>query len=150
MPGMIERPEKEISAEVKLYLRQIRDIESAVMRIEDQLATIRAERSGAKALAYDKDRIRSTATSDQMVNLLIKYDDTERELWEGRTELLKRRSRICQEIELLDNEKLRQVLYYVYVRHLSWDETASAMGYTRRRVEQLHGIALLELSKKIS
>ena len=141
--------EKENSAAVKLYLRQIKDAESAVVSLEDQLATINADMVGVKGLTYDKEAVHSIPISDRLTELMIKYEDTAEELWVLRKELLERRTTICREIEQLDDERQRQVLYYFYVKHMSWDEVARTMGYTRRWVEHIHGHALLEFAKRV-
>ncbi len=137
------------SADAKMYLRQIKDGESAAGRLEDRLATINAEMAGIKGLTYDKEAVHSIPISDRLTELMIKYEDTAEELWALKEELLERRTTICEEIEQLEDERQRQVLYYLYVKHMSWDEVAKAMGYSRRWVEHIHGHALLEFGKRV-
>ncbi len=137
------------SADAKMYLRQIKDGESAAGRLEDRLATINAEMAGIKGLTYDKEAVHSIPISDRLTELMIKYEDTAEELWALKEELLERRTTICEEIEQLEDERQRQVLYYLYVKHMSWDEVAKAMGYSRRWVEHIHGHALLEFAKRV-
>lgn len=134
----------------KQYLLQIKYAESKVRRINDQLATVRAEMSALKSPAYDADRVQTSATSDKMLNLIIRYGEIEQKLTEEVDSLLTTREKIISEIESLENDKYREILYLVYVKHMKWDDIATEMYYTRRRVEQLHGLALLEFSKKIS
>lgn len=137
------------SAEAKVYLRQIKDGESAAGRLEDRIATINAEMAGIKGLTYDKEAVHSIPISDRLTELMIKYEDTAEELWALKEELLERRTTICEEIEQLEDERQRQVLYYLYVKHMSWDEVAKTMGYSRRWVEHIHGHALLEFAKRV-
>ncbi|MBP3900138.1 MAG: DUF1492 domain-containing protein [Blautia sp.] len=137
------------SADAKMYLRQIKDGESAAGRLEDRLATINAEMAGIKGLTYDKEAVHSIPISDRLTELMIKYEDTAEELWALKEELLERRTTICEEIEQLEDERQRQVLYYLYVKHMSWDEVAKTMGYSRRWVEHIHGHALLEFAKRV-
>ena len=132
----------------KQYLLQIKYAESKVRRINDQLATVRAEMSALKSPAYDADRVQTSATSDKMLNLIIRYGEIEQALADEAESLLTIRSKIISEIEALENDKQREVLYLVYVRHLRWDDVASEMGYTRRWVEKLHGHALIEFKKE--
>ena len=132
-----------------MYLRQIKDGESAAGRLEDRLATINAEMAGIKGLTYDKEAVHSIPISDRLTELMIKYEDTAEELWALKEELLERRTTICEEIEQLEDERQRQVLYYLYVKHMSWDEVAKTMGYSRRWVEHIHGHALLEFVKRV-
>lgn len=134
----------------KQYLLQIKYAESKVRRINDQLATVRAEMSALKSPAYDADRVQTSATSDKMLNLIIRYGEIEQKLTEEVNSLLTTREKIISEIESLENDKYRETLYLVYVKHMGWDDIAAEMHYTRRRVEQIHGLALLEFSKKIS
>ena len=134
----------------KQYLLHIKYAESKVRRIRDQLDTVRAEMSALKSPAYDTDRVQTPATSDKMINLIIRYGEIEQKLTEEIDALLTIRSKIIAEIESLDNDKYREVLYLVYVKHMHWDDVASELLYTRRRVEQLHGLALLDFQKKIS
>ena len=132
----------------KQYLLQIKYAESKVRRINDQLATVRAEMSALKSPSYDTDRVQTSETSDKMINLIIRYGEIEQALADEAESLLTIRSKIISEIESLENDKQREVLYLVYVRHLRWDDVASEMGYTRRWVEKLHGHALIEFKKK--
>lgn len=134
----------------KQYLLQIKYAESKVRRIRDQLDIVHAEMSALKSPAYDADRVQTSATSDKMLNLVIRYGELEQKLTEEVDALLTIRSQIISEIESLENDNQRDVLYLVYVKHLHWDDVASEMGYTRRWVEKLHGHALIEFKKKKS
>ena len=131
----------------KAYLRQIETIERKIERIEDNLRTIRAEMGGMKSPSYDTDHVQITASSDKMLDLIIKYEGLEQRLISERNKLIATRERIRSEIEQLDNDQYREVLYWIYISHLSWDDTADRMHYTRRWVEVLHGRALQEFER---
>lgn len=133
---------------VKQYLLQIKSHEDSVRRLQDALYTIHCEMSMLKSPSYDSDRVQSSNSEDKMLSLIIRYSETEARLTDEINRLLTVREKIIHQIESLDNDKHREVLYLLYVKHMRWDDIANAMHYSRRRVEQLHGTALLEFQEK--
>lgn len=132
----------------KQYLLQIKYLENSIRRKRDQLDTIRSEMSMLKSPAYTSEKVQASKMDDKMLQLIILYSDIEARLTEEVSNLLVIREKIINQIEALDNDKHREVLYLVYVKHLSWDDVAQSMCYSRRRVEQIHGMALLEFEKR--
>lgn len=133
---------------VKQYLQQIKSHEASVRRLRDLLHTIHCEMSMLKSPSYDSDKVQSPNSEDKMLNLIIRYSETEALLTDEINRLLTVRDKIVRQIESLDNDKHREVLYLLYVKHMRWDDIADTMHYSRRRVEQLHGNALLEFRNK--
>ena len=133
---------------VKQYLSQIKSHEDSVRRLQDLLYTIHCEMSMLKSPSYDSDRVQSSNSEDKMLSLIIRYSETETRLTDEINRLLTVREKIIHQIESLENDKHREVLYLLYVKHMRWDDIANAMHYSRRRVEQLHGTALLEFQEK--
>lgn len=131
----------------KDYLSQIQRIEGHIKRIEDQLRTIHAEMSMLKSPVLDADRVHGSGNDDKLLELIIKYGDVEKRLWSEMDKLVTTRERVRGEIESMANDKYRRVLYDRYVKHMSWDEIASDMMYSRRWVEMLHGHALHEFAR---
>lgn len=131
----------------KTYLKQVKAIEDRIERVEDRLATIRSELGAMKSPSYDANRVQTSWNADKTLDLIIKYGSLEKKLLDERERLLAVRERICSEIELLENDQYKSVLYWVYVSHLSWEEIAAKMHYTRRWVEVLHGRALVEFER---
>ena len=128
----------------KEYLKQIKSIEHRIERIREHIALIESEMSGMKSPDYSADRVQSSKTSDKLIKLISRYDSEYRRLVSEWDHLLRTRTKICSQIEALTDERYKQILFAVYVNHLTWDEVAESMSFTRRWVEILHGRALKE------
>ena len=131
----------------KAYLSQIKRIENRVERLKDQLQTIRAEMSMLKSPTLEKDHIQSSSSEDKMLKLIIKYGDTERRLLAVMDRLLNTRDRIYGEIESMENEKYKRILYLRYVNGILWEQIAEEMHADLRWTYRLHGYALEAFSK---
>lgn len=98
------------------------------------------------AIRYDKDKVQ-TSPDDQMSVVMEKVDDYERKLKHRLLSLLDKQSQASELIMELDDSLQRQVLqlYYLDKDRLYWDDIATMMGYTKRRLYQIHGEAIEKL-----
>lgn len=127
---------------VKEYLQQIGRLEHRIIRLRDSLDTIRSQMSGVRSPSYDANKVQTSARDDRMLMLISRFEDTEAKLIEAISESIRARAKILDEIDEIEDDNQKQVLYYRYVKHLKWDAIADEMHYTRRRIEQIHGNAL--------
>lgn len=126
----------------KQYLRQIQSIENRIDRIRQQLHKIGLEMDTLKSPDYGKDRIASTSSGDQMINMIIRYDEQYSKLMREMRRLLEVRTRICDEIEQLSDDRYKKILFERYVMHRTWEDVAEITGYETRYVYDLHSKAL--------
>lgn len=127
---------------VKQYLKQIGSIQYKLERIRERLRMLNADIDHIKSPDYGKDRIVSSASGDQMINMIIKCDEEYSELMREQGRLLDARKKICEEIEQLGDDRYKRILFERYVALRSWDEVASVTGYDPTYVFDLHGKAL--------
>ena len=50
-------------------------------------------------------------------------------------------------IKMLDDEKLQLILFKRYLNYQRWEVIAADLGYSYRRVTQMHGEALVKIAK---
>ena len=60
-------------------------------------------------------------------------------------ELCRIKREVNAAIDAVEDVKLRRVLELRYRNYLSWDRIAEDMGYERRHITRLHGMALLRV-----
>lgn len=133
----------------KDYLLQIRDIKKRILQIRQQLRQLDLDMSGLKSPDLGADRVVSSSSGDKMLRLIIKHEAEYRRLMNEQDRLITVRSRICQEIESLEDGRHREILTYRYVLLMRWPEIAEAMSISESHMYRLHGDALEAFHKKM-
>lgn len=123
----------------KQRLQCIQDMKNAFFRysdlaemLRDELATLEKQHTGA----YIKN------PSNRRGELLKEYAETEEKLTEKAEQLLKLRSIICEEVERLDNDKQKNILFLIYVKGVRIKTIAEKMGYCVRQIEKIRSAAV--------
>ena len=136
--------------DAKTFFRAIR-LERREIRILNEKIYAREMDLLPSGIRYDKDNIQ-TSIEDTMTAKLAELGDFEQK----RKDLLKTLSaRQAQAIEIISripDTKQRQVMeiYYFDTSNPTWDDVADEMGYDRRWILRVHGVALGWINDHVS
>ena len=123
---------------VKEYLSQIRKLDDVIAYKEAQRKELLEEMASIQAIAYDKDRVQSSASADGMINKMIRLDEMACELEDTMIERAKKRAEITTQITLMPNGTYMQILFKRYVEMQKFEQIALDMNYSYDRVRHLH------------
>lgn len=126
----------------KNYLSQIYILQGRISRLQHLRAQIREDIYSVSSPALDKDIVNTSITSGIMERLIAKVDSVERDIVSEMRRLVSQREIIRKQIESLQDERHRMVLYQRYVACRKWEQIALDMNYSERNVFVLHGEAL--------
>lgn len=138
--------EKEKIAQAKMELNEYRDnikyidgkledVEEVKGRVEKITPTISLTKTNS-----------SRKSQDKFADAISRLEELKIECTEKMKELLVKKFKIDDKIELLE-QPYRNVLFFRYTRRMNWDDVAKQLGYTREYVCELHGEALYLYSK---
>lgn len=96
------------------------------------------------------DRVQTSITGDRLERLIAKVDRLERDTVEEMETLLRLQKKISKQIESIQPENQKDVLFRRYCLFHKWERIASDMGVTVRYVHMLHGNALQTFARKFS
>lgn len=126
----------------KLFLKSYLRDKQAVIRIEEQLAELRASKISPSLVSDGMPH--GTSLSD-LSDYAAKVDELERELIQKRYDRICSFQRVQSAIEAVEDEAEKDLLTYRYLRGMKWEEIAVKMGYSWRKIHYLHGDALEHL-----
>lgn len=134
----------------KEYLQQIYVCTRRMKRIQETREQLRIDMYsiGSPMGNMSSDRVQTSTTEDKFGRMISRVDKLERDLVKEHGRMLALKDKIIRQIEAMDNEQQRSVLYNRYVLLHDWESIAEDMNYTTRRIYQIHGEALLEFKKK--
>lgn len=134
----------------KEYLRQVGRINAKIKRLTKQRDDIRADMySIGSPAGMDTERVRTSMAGDKMLRLIGAVDDLEREIVEELCQLTRLKGKIYRQVESLDDERYKTILFDRYILLMSWEQIAVDMGYQIKWVYKLHGNALQSFSAKV-
>lgn len=134
------------SAEKKQYLNQYLILKSRLRRL------------GSELIQCDLDTMLPSMQTDGMPHAhnphgletyAQKRDKLERQIERTQAECIDAMREIVWNIERMDDETERSILYYRYIEGQKWDDVADIVGYTRQHTDRLHGLALLHFSPAV-
>ena len=126
----------------KLFLKSYLRDKQAVIRIEEQLAELRASKISPSPISDGMPH--GTSLSD-LSDYAAKVDELERELIQKRYDRICAFQRVQSAIEAVEDEAEKDLLTHRYLRGMKWEEIAVKMGYSWRKIHYLHGDALEHL-----
>lgn len=120
-------------------LRKIERIKAEMEELREMKASMASEGSGAGRKGWKNDLSGRMARLDELEN------DRQKEL----EALMQAHERIEAAINSLEDIREQDVLFYRYIKGLSWQEIEKKMHYSESWVQKAHGRALahLEFSK---
>ena len=110
-----------------------------VMSLRDLLSKATGTLSGAPKAA--------TPNPHSMEDTIAKMVDLENEINEDIDALVDLKSEIMRRIKRVENTEYQTILELRYLCFKRWEEIAVEMGYSLRRLYELHDCALEEISK---
>ena len=123
---------------VKEYLGEIKRLSVAIDSMERSIETLREDIASIQGISYDKDRVQSSASSDGMVNKMIRLDELVSEMEDTMIERAKKRAEITTQITMMPNGTYMQILFKRYVEMQKFEQIALDMCYSYDRVRHLH------------
>lgn len=149
MQKNIERIESLEEMTAKEYLNQVRNLESKMKILKEEIDTLREMVVSTGAIQQDE-RVLSSGTQDKMAETICKINEKECERNDLMREFALARANVIINIQKLNNPEYEQILYKRYCQSKKWEEIALEMNYTYQWVCKLHGRALLELDKVLN
>ena len=133
----------------KEYLMQVRNLESKMKILKEEIDTLR-EMVVSTGATQQGERVLSSGTQDKMAETICKINEKECEWNDLMREFALARANVIINIQKLNNPEYEQILYKRYCQSKKWEEIALEMNYTYQWVCKLHGRALLELDKVLN
>ena len=134
------------AAEVKAELCKARDAERAYRLARDKTNAYKQLLSCGKTVKYNNDGAVHERDGNVVENAYCILADYEAEADKIFRELVRCRKRAEGLIGSLSDPIQREVLTRRYIIGQRWEDIAYCMSYSRRRITQLHGIALKNIS----
>ena len=131
----------------KEYLSQIRSLDLKINQKIEEKETLYSKVTSTGSQGMNPDKIQSSINLHKSEDIITKYIDLEHEIDNLIDEFVDLKDKIINEIHQLKDYRHIDVLYQRYVQYHSFELIAVNMGYTIRRVYQLHGDALQEFQK---
>jgi hypothetical protein len=144
-----ERNESLEEMTAKEYLNQVRNLESKMKILKEEIDTLR-EMVVSTGAIQQGERVLSSGTQDKMAETICKINKKECEWNDLMREFALARANVIINIQKLNNPEYEQILYKRYCQSKKWEEIALEMNYTYQWVCKLHGRALLELDKVLN
>lgn len=134
----------------KTYLQQIYRINNKIKRLQHRREDLRRDMFslGSPSGKMDADKVQTSMSGDNMLKLISKVDLIERDIVRELLTLEDSKSRIIGQIEALDDERYKTVLFERYVLLNPWEVIADNMNYRLKWVYDLHGQALIAFRSK--
>lgn len=129
----------------KLFLRSYLRDKQAVIRIEEQLAELRANKISPSVI--NDGMPHGTELSD-LSDYAAQVDELERKLLKKRYKCLQSFRKVQNAIETMEDEAEKGLLTYRYLRGMKWEEIAVKMGYSWQHVHKIHSMALKNLKMR--
>lgn len=132
----------------KQYLKQIKQMETAISVIESELLRLRSKVESPTGPKYTAARVQYS-TGDALENGVVKLAMLESKLLKQVEEYEETRQRIIGEILSLTEPSYTKVLYAIYVEGLPLWKTGQRMHYSKRQINRIHGFALTEFYNRV-
>ena len=123
----------------KLFLKSYLRDKQAVIRIEEQLAELRASKISPSLISDGMPH--GTSLSD-LSDYEAKVDELKRKLMKKRYKCLQSFRKVQNAIEAMEEESEKELLTYRYLRGMKWEEIAVKMGYSWKHMHRIHARAI--------
>jgi DNA-directed RNA polymerase specialized sigma subunit len=139
-----ERIESLEEMTAKEYLNQVRNLESKMKILKEEIDTLR-EMVVSTGAIQQGERVLSSGTQDKMAETICKINEKECEWNDLMREFALARANVIINIQKLNNPEYEQILYKRYCQSKKWEEIALEMNISYRHVLRLHGYALKDI-----
>lgn len=128
----------------KEYLKQLDWIEDEIKLLKLEYEKVSSSLLGAVRLKEIDVQSSPVDKMDDTYIILVEYSQR---LSRKQEELFKKKVEISEQIDLVQDDKCRQLLKYRYIIGFDWENVSQHMGYEQRYIHKLHSRALTEFSK---
>ena len=134
----------------KEHLRQIYVLSQRIDRLQQLREQLRADLYSVKSPAgsMTPDKVQTSMTGDKIERMIARVDKIEQDIVKEQTSLAVKRRKLLKEIEAVENNRYRQILFERYVLCKKWEDMAGDMGIELRWLYRLHGRALDEFRRE--
>lgn len=129
----------------KEYLQQAYIIDRKIKLDTEKLEAARSALYG-KTVRYDRDGSKPVPHGNGTENAVLRVLELEERIDKEIDRLTEKRQEIEQAVNAVPDEVQREVLTRRYLLYQKWEVIAREMGYTKRRIFQLQGEALKNIS----
>lgn len=126
----------------KQFLRGYRRHVKRIKRIESEINEIRSMKMYP---SVNNDGMPHGSNQGDLSGYAAELQQKESELYEEGIEQVQTYNKIAHRIQLLESEDERDVLFYRYIKGMSWWEIAESMQFSERQIFRIHGKALANL-----
>ena len=99
------------------------------------------------AIRYDKDKVQTSNNADTIADTVSKLMELEEKINTDIDELVELKSVARDNIERMENDVEKVILYKRYFNNESFENIAVECGYSWRHIHRLHGEALKNFDK---
>lgn len=132
----------------KEYFKQLFILEAKYQSKCEEVQDLRLLATSTGALRYDKDRVQTSPSADQIPNAIIKIVEAENEAMRIAVQLADTKQEIVDKIVNLDDGNHIRLLCLYYVRKYKLEDVADIMHFSYDWTKHLHGEALKEFERK--
>lgn len=133
----------------KEYLQQAYMIDRRLKLNTERLSAARSALYG-KAARYGSDGSKPVPRGNVTESAVLRVMELEERLAKEIDELTEKRREIERAVNAVPDEVQREVLTRRYLLYQKWEVISREMGYTERRIFQIHGDALKNISVNFS
>ncbi len=130
----------------KEYLNQLIAMDNAINRKQQRLVTLRDVAMNTTP-NYADEAVQRTREKNPLENIMTKIVDLDREIDEDIDALVDFKAEVWEQLDKLEDETQKRILWLHYSERLSWTKVAVEMSFTTRYVYIIHRAALDELDK---
>ena len=130
----------------KDYLNQISRFNRMINNKLTEITQLR-ELSCSISAIRNEEKIKSSSDPDKIGSTYAKIDEMERNLDKMIDEYIEKKNLIIGQIDGIEDEKLKKILYLHYIEFISIAKIANILKMTRRGCQKAHGRALIKFEK---
>ena len=130
----------------KSYLGQIERLDRMIQNNLSEIYQLKTMASSV-TVSNDGERVQNSGDKDRMGSTVAKIVDLERETDELVDSFVRKRNRIIEQIDSIENLDFYHVLSMRYVARDTFETISVKTNWSIRKIFSLHGKALLEFEK---
>ena len=128
------------------YLKKPKELENEIRRKRQRLENLRGVVLNITP-RYDVEAVQHSRDNNPLGSIAAEIVDIERELKFDADKLSELKAKVWKLLDLLDDERLKRVLWLKYCERKQWFSIAEELNLTRRHVLRLHRMAIDRLEK---
>lgn len=138
----VETKKKELTEneKKKRYLRSYRESVRKIKRIEEEINEIQSMKMSASS--FGNDGMPHGRGGGDLSEYAATLDKMERDLVREKNRRIQLYKKISMEIDSVENDNEKDILFYRYVKGKELWEIAELMGFSERHIRRIHGDAL--------